>query len=224
MVDYDRNANNQIQANLAGRINEIARQYATLDLKEQERFDATLHICLLQTLLTSCNELMKFKIPKAFEKEYSISPIWKVQLDILENTFYSSKTIKNKDILTHIRDALSHPVVAEYSELLTGYTTEKDESSGQIVAFVFTSSPDKKNDTSIKTYLSEQIANEALRTSKGFPKGVKPHQIGERCFQLYTFEADKPLKPYVRIFRVKIDVENIKLLVTKLSEFLSQQK
>lgn len=226
-MEYKRDGNNQIQADLAGRIGKIAEQYEQLTpcLEEKDRFDATLHICLLQTLLTSCTELIKSKTDKEFEKE--ITPLLKeIKYEIIKNSFVSRVT--NKALLFHIRDALSHPVVTQVSTeslyQITGYTTEKDENSDQIVAFIFTDSPDIKKADSIKTYPSEEVADYFFCHSKGFAKGVKPHPVGEKNFQLYRFEADNPLEPYVRIFQVKIDVENIKLLVTKLSEFLSKQK
>ncbi len=60
-MEYFRQPENQIQAGFALRWGKLLAQYIDLRnaLKPEERYDATLTVCVLQALLTTCSELRK---------------------------------------------------------------------------------------------------------------------------------------------------------------------
>jgi hypothetical protein len=60
MTEYVRSDKGKIQADLALRVGKLLSQYGDLTrhLGEEEKYDATLLICALQTLLVNCHELL----------------------------------------------------------------------------------------------------------------------------------------------------------------------
>jgi len=61
MTEYHRTGPGKIRADLALRVEKLLSQYGNLTrhLGEEEKYDATLLICALQTLLTNCYELLE---------------------------------------------------------------------------------------------------------------------------------------------------------------------
>jgi hypothetical protein len=217
--------NNQIQADIAYRIGRIAIQYDTCSdrFPPEQKFDDTLHICLLQTLLTSCSELIRAMgnnemklspFPSNFD---SANKLWGLEnAEILQNTFRREK-VTNNHIITHMRDSLSHParldLHAEY--ISTGYTAV--EANKMITDFVFISSPDVRRDRP-KPFHTQEEAQLQLAQG-GFPKGTVVYEIGdgEKKYQLW-YKGN----PYARIFQIKVPVGGIKTLVRGLSNYLAQ--
>jgi len=142
-VEYYRQPNGKIQADFALRAGRLLSQYATLSasLQESERYEATLMVCILHSILTNCLELIG-----ELKKHHWDSPIKDVpglfgicRSFVVRNAFPGEVTYAK--FIEHIRNALCHPTIAEKKPKLpsTGYTTIPG--SGLISKFSFVHSP-----------------------------------------------------------------------------------
>ena len=61
LMEYSRDEKNRIRAGFALNAGRLLEQYSRLSagVRASERYDATLTICILQSLLTNCWELLK---------------------------------------------------------------------------------------------------------------------------------------------------------------------
>lgn len=57
-MEYFRDVQARIQADLAYRLGIISRQYASFQLLPEKNFAVSLDLCILQNLLTNCIELI----------------------------------------------------------------------------------------------------------------------------------------------------------------------
>lgn len=229
MTEYLRDDENQIQADLAQRIGQIAAQYsecikATPEVfPKEKRYDITLNICLLQTLLTSCSELVKAmkgneKKKSFFAEEFtSVSAFWGLTPEmIMKDTFVREKVV-HFDVVTHLRDALSHPTIInlENDYLSTGYTTI-EPINREIAKFSFISSPDVRKGHP-KNFGTELEAQLQLR-QPGYPPAayVKSIDNEHRKYQIWSENA-----AYIRIFQINISPDGLRTLLMGLSNHLS---
>jgi len=141
-----------IQAGHAGNAGKLLHQYlqfAGSQSKTEERFEATLTICTLHSLLTQCAELLKHTQVKThpdLQEPLSGEPnsLGLTTSLVIEDTF--PETLTGAGLIGHLRDALSHPAPdEEFHFRPTGFTTTGDD-GGVIRGYVFTSSPWIKND------------------------------------------------------------------------------
>lgn len=145
-MEYFRESGNRIQAGFALNAGMLLAQYCSLTAKlpSQEKYEATLAVCVLQSLLTNCTELLLAmrNNQKQFFNEVipDVRPRWGLTSSfITQNSFPVDVTLER--VLTHMRNALSHPTVSEVTQLpSTGYTTS-DDASELVSAFRFTDSP-----------------------------------------------------------------------------------
>ena len=145
-MEYYRQEKFRIEADLALRIGRIARQYKNLKLPESESYDVTLNLCLLQALLSQCNELME-KMDRIGKPDFGLhNPIDEVcwGLDNLVpdiDDFCGSLTIAR--LVKNLRNAMCHPTDfnPNAGTPSTGYTTIPD-GSNMIKNVVFCNSPD----------------------------------------------------------------------------------
>lgn len=123
-------------------------QYAglTREMDPRFRYDATLAICVLQSLLTDCWELYKYL---GRRHEPVLRGIYEFVDEVLaDNAVHVSSVFPSeepglapKSIIEHLRNALSHPTVRNTQPPTTGYTSIMD-GSGIITRLRFTDSPD----------------------------------------------------------------------------------
>lgn len=147
-MEYFRNPENQIYADLAYRMGRIIVQYEKMSI-EDEKFEATLYIAVLQNIMTICREHVKGMFAygckdQIFNRKIK-NTIWGVSENCwVKNTFNERRTLEK--LITHIRNSLSHPTNIDIKGDFpsTGFTTIKD-SSGVINAFRFIDSPDTEN-------------------------------------------------------------------------------
>lgn len=133
------------QAGFAMHAWRLLNQYEELtkDLDENERYDATLTLCVVQAMLTACIERLNYLEDlsptahaglKVFTQDLRDHP------EVHEaNTFAQHQSAK--DVLNHIRCALSHPRQTVTDPPTTGFMTESD-GSGLVRRITFTNSPD----------------------------------------------------------------------------------
>lgn len=135
-----------IRSGLALHASRLLTQYEQLtkDLGPAERYEATLTVCVLQTLVTNCWELWKSlhdkRASRVFEplREYTLSMLADPEVEV-NNSFPGQPDLKA--VLEHVRNAVSHPRTNVTNPPTTGYTTVED-GTGYISRLCFTDSPD----------------------------------------------------------------------------------
>jgi hypothetical protein len=146
-MEYFREQNNTIQADFALRAGKLLKQYSilTTQVPPKDKYDATLAICVIQSLLTICSELLSaMKYSKKVDWSKAVTDVprwWGVKRSFIKkNTFPTDCTYE--DFIEHLRNALCHPTSSdrEPKYLATGYTTLLD-GSGFVTGFSFTDSP-----------------------------------------------------------------------------------
>lgn len=140
-----------------------------------DRYEATLTVCVLQSLLTNCWELWKFlndkKASRVLEplREYTLSMLADPEVDVT-NSFPGQPDLKA--VLMHVRNAVSHPRMKEGDPPTTGYTTVED-GTGLVSRLRFTDSPDV--------------------TSKGALRTEARHRTGGDLEKVQVFSVELPL-------------------------------
>ncbi len=121
--------------------------------------------------------------------------------------------------IDHLRNALSHPTHLDLSKNYpsTGYTTIED-GSHIIKAFVFIDSPDTKNN-SYKEYPDFGVAEKNLNKMPK-TKNIKITKILNSGVKYILTMDDE--KPFVRIFEIHLNVDELRSLVLNLSNYLAQ--
>jgi hypothetical protein len=224
-MEYFREHNNQIQADVAYRLGMIAHQYSGFDLPREERFTSTLELCILQSLLTQCMELLKTMARNESRRQYltadlSVSSVWGLKPEMVVVNTLRCNALTAEVVLRGIRNALSHPTGLTIDALFpsSGYTTITDGSE-DIVRFCFVNSPDTKNNR-LKTHDTAEIAARELeqaRRGQDMPAdvGIIRTEDGRFCF-------GRDGKPFARIFRIDLTPEEMHKLVIGLSNQLAQ--
>lgn len=224
-MEYFREPKNQIQADVACRLGMIAHQYSGFDLPPEERFTSTLDLCILQSLLTQCVELLHAMARDERQRKYlkadlTVSSLWGLKPEmVVLNTFHCN-TLTADVVLTRIRNALSHPTVLEVDALFpsSGYTTIAD-GSGDIVRFSFVNSPDTRNNRP-KIHDTEEAA--ARQLAPGRRDQDLPADVGIIRTDDGRFCLGRDGKSFARIFRIDLTPEEMHKLVIGLSNHLAQ--
>ncbi len=224
-MDYFR-LNNQIQADFAYRVGKIAELYgiSTQSYPDHKVYEDTLHICLLQNLLTSCSELIKSMSKRERAKCFfsatftDIPSLWGLRSSmVIMNTFYRREMIY-EDVLSHLRNALSHPTSLDLSSDYpsTGFDSINPV-DGQITTYAFVDSPDVKRNR--QKFYEQKMKAEQVMQEGGFPCDAKVREISkDNGVQYEIWFKDKP---FVRIFRIDIPANILKQFVLDLSNHLS---
>lgn len=124
----------------------LLRQYRELShgLRHEEKLDATLSIAVLSLLLTNCDEALA-----AMEQDDHAHLLWRDVGSIVVRRATSNfpppvdGTVES-DAVSHLRNAVTHPLATSHSKpRLTGYTSKPvDVGPSRLVRrFEFTSSP-----------------------------------------------------------------------------------
>ncbi len=113
MGKYYKNNYGKIYSDLAGRLGVIAQQYDSLQIEDKYKYESTLYICILQTLLTQFNEI-KNEIEEGKNNDFAIEKIWTEDWDYWKIDTTTLNSSKNNDlkidyVLENLRHILSHP-------------------------------------------------------------------------------------------------------------------
>lgn len=124
----------------------LLKQYDALsrDLHPSQKYDATLTLCVLQSLLTNCYELYMYLDKKSPQVLGALDGHVQALLadpKVEVASTFPGEVLSARKLIEHIRNALSHPTMRVTDPPTTGYTTIVD-GSGQIVRMRFTDSPD----------------------------------------------------------------------------------
>jgi hypothetical protein len=212
-MEYFRDTKGLIQSDLAFRLKSILFQYHSLDFSV--KYEITLCISILQTLLTNCVELLE-SLENSNKKianpltEYPINKkIWGFNESVIKSNFHQDNNIKN--VIWHLRNALSHPTGLNLNEqnLTTGYTT--NNKSTNIESLVFVTSPDRRSDGSTMSYPTD-ISKKPL---KFFPNDIIVENRKGKHFFYQNGE------PFHRIFQIELSTESLFKLTYALATYLS---
>jgi len=137
--------NGLIRAGLAHNAYQLLEQYMSFAIPPRQRFDVTLHLCVLQLLLANSIELA-IATNNALEKRQWLAPLEPfVERLLAEPGAIEHDTFPEPpdtiEFLTYLRNALSHPRMTHQAPPTTGYTTGSDDQM-TITHVTFTDSPD----------------------------------------------------------------------------------
>jgi hypothetical protein len=225
-MEYWRTDDNQILADFAYRAGIILCQYEKLILRNEKKFESTLYIIALQSLLTQCQELYRAMKKADQKKEFlcrllSEEPeLWGLSKGLIKIDSFGKGPITYDTIITYIRNALSHPTALDLNSEFpsTGYTTIKDKSR-IVKEFCFVNSPDTKNNR-IKEFPNRESAKKAIAELQGVIPDVSIKEKHDKKRTFYQLEKDG--KPFARIFRIDIPVPVVRDFVLGLSTYLAQ--
>ena len=240
---YTKDENDQIYADIAFRLGKIVIQYEQFDI--EEKYEATLYVAVLQSLLTINYEYGKSKYfekmitamdgqPKYFKKSFESSQDFEsVEWGLgkgcwVENTF--KETINLKNFIHKMRNSVSHPTKIDYysSYPSTGYTAlDLDDDKTIIKKYGFVNSPDVR-DNRLRYYSESEIKNLLYR------KGQNGEEVRRRDNQIpkeVTYSYDKSELKYfftrnserfIRISKIELSVEELGAFVKQLANYLAQ--
>jgi hypothetical protein len=226
MSEYYRTEKEQIYADFAYRQGRIITQYEKMSIDE-EKFEATLYVTVLQSLLTNCKEYVtnmmslmtrSEKYKSDFKKDIE-SVGWGLKNNCwIENTYCNNgqkEKLNLENFITRIRNSVSHPteINIESDFISTGFTTIKD-GSGIIKKFRFVDSPDIVRSKQ-KGYNEYQVAK--FREDGKFPNEVK-FMKNDRGMYFPSINS----KPFVRASIIDLTVEELALFVKNLANYLAQ--
>lgn len=227
-MEYFRDPKNQIYADIAFRLGRIVTQYEKMTTDE-EKFEATLYLTVLQNLMTNSNEYVRQMTRSArknsiFNKELSES-IWGIDDKCwIKHTFNENPTLEN--FITRIRNSVSHPtnVDIESDFPSTGFTTIKNK-SGVIDRFRFINSPDTRNNR-LKELDKVQVFNTIYqrnsnnqRIHEEFPYNISYRKIPNND-EKYHLISDG--KTFIRISIIDLSVKQLGIFVKNLANYLAQ--
>jgi hypothetical protein len=230
-MEYSRDERDRIQAGFASNAGELLEQYTMLSegVSKSKPYDATLTICVLQSLLTNCCELieaMKEKQRGMWLKNVADVPGWFGirHCHVKENTFSSDPTkLTYSEFIEHLRNALSHPTYPEKRPHLptSGYTTVPD-GSRVISRFRFIDSPW----VSRGEILSKACGNNEIKLHTTIREFSKEH---ENCGALEVrrnsrgrHQIFRGNEPYIPIFEAELPIATLKELAAELANHLAQ--
>lgn len=179
-MEYRRTADGQIQVDFCRRVGHLLLQYEKLsgDLPQEQRYESTLTLCLLQALLTNTVEKMRSDPKKKNEwgklANQLISeepPLLGLDPNCVQVVLPSKRILSYGDIIECLRNALSHPVPQSNSTYyVTGYTTylSSELPFCDIQAFCFTQSPwaNRQGDDVLDQYKVDNAKRPALETRR----------------------------------------------------------
>lgn len=228
-MEYSREQGS-IQADFALRAGRLHAQYCDLvgrqGISEQERYDATLALCVLQALLTNCTELLASIRDK--NKRLFLAPIseehseWLPRNSVERHDYEPECTLACG--LEHVRNALSHPTApgsaGDYP--VTGYTTMPDV-SGRVQAFQFVDSPWVRRGKLDSRY-SNRKPEKVRDAAESFEKR---HQWPQGTFSVQQHDGDRYCvlrdgKQFLPVCVISLSLHEMHQLIRSLSNWLAQ--
>jgi hypothetical protein len=226
-MEYFRQPGNRIQAGFALHAGRLLAQYCSLTatLRSHEKYEATLAVCVLQSLLTNCTELLSDM--RASQKTFFNATItdvphrWGLTRSFITcNTFPTDVTLEG--VLIHVRNALSHPTVSDGARFpSTGYTTSRD-TSGLVSAFRFTDSPWVKKGAVYWGATSKKEAK-VRKTIEDFERQYALKGFLEVLHQPDgTFGIARDGEPFLPVFVIELPLPALIDLAKGLANYLAQ--
>lgn len=224
----------QIYSDMARRIGVLIKQYSDLSqsLQEEERYGATLALCLLHPLLVNYEESSK-RYPKKIFEDFKkpllhIPDIYGINRSVIKEFTFYDKFHGIDDVtfdfsLEMIRDALSHPCPVSMEGFpRTGYETIKG-GGNNIERILFFNSPDVQGNSGRLIGLSEKGAQDlfdsiAKRGNAENFKIVRAPGTGARNFHIAYSNGERLIRKFV----LEVPADSLGKLILGLSDFLSE--
>ncbi len=221
-MEYYRDPKNQIYADLSYRLGRIIFQYENLQTNE-EKFEATLYISVLQNLVANCNEYIR-KMTKTerrnsiFKLDYANADWGINQGSWIKNTFGEEESLQN--FISKIRNAVSHPIPTDINSDFpsTGFTTIPD-SSGFIQKFRFINSPDTSQNN-YKQFESLERAEKYIKDNQLSNSNVEIRTINNGAKLNYILYRED--KIFTRQSIIDLTVKELGVFVKNLANYLAQ--
>ncbi|GAA5225246.1 hypothetical protein [Membranihabitans marinus] len=227
-MEYYRDIRNQIYADMAYRLGKIVTHYEKVNVDE-EKFEATLNISVLQTLMTHCHEYVRImtrgdRKNSIFSKTISEAN-WGIDENCwVENTFNEELTSQN--FIQRIRNGLSHPTNIDIDSDFpsTGFTTLKNKSN-TIEVFRFINSPDTRNNR-LKEFTEEQVRRTIYTRESSyqdiyheFPEDINYREKEGKIGKYYMVSKGRQ---FARISIIDLSVDQLGNFVKNLANYLAQ--
>lgn len=237
-MEYELTPDGQMQADFARRIGRIAEQYEHFctTLAHHERYEATLMLALLQSLLTNCAELLKRRpertnpaLSQVANRNLDENPtLLGFQRSSVIKQWPSVRPLKYRELLECMRNAMSHPCAQLRQGLpQTGYTSWQLD-SGIIEGFTFTQSPWVNSTGSALKPLYSPVEGDEKKASKlheEINKFMSNYGVPDLSVRsdgqghLRIFYGDELFVP---VLRINLDVKQLRMLTLSLSEYLAE--
>ncbi len=234
-MEYERTEDGQIQAAFASRIGQILLQYEQfcVGLPESQRFEATLAVSLLQTMLTSSLEALEARRSKALNAgagrsllddpaQFGLNP------GCILQSWSSARALTYWDVFKCLRNALSHPGTQGNSRYeRTGFTSDQS-GSASVTAYVFTQSPwvNSKGSALTPTYAPKGRDIDSKRQLEeharnwGDKNAVKDLVVLKDAAGFWRVHRDD--EPFVPVLQLRLGVVQLRTLTLVLSDLLSE--
>jgi hypothetical protein len=149
MGEIKKNSYGKIYSDLSARLWKITEHYDLLQIENEYKYESTLHICILQNLLTQFNEVMKWKNGRG-GGDFKVEPVWENTLPFgglnSENVRLPQvDNLKVGFVLEELRNILSHPF-----PLSSGLEYTSDSENGLITSYSFIGT---NTQTNVQTFL-----------------------------------------------------------------------
>ncbi len=228
-MEYFRDEKNRIQAGFALNAGKLLFQYRNTlpQLHPDQRYEATLAVCVLQSLLTNCSELLEAMGRDRRQKDLWDAVIpdvpnrWGLKRSFIkQNTFPCELTYAI--FVSHLRNALSHPTSTEKKQNLpsTGYTTINN-GSNVITAFLFTDSPWVDRGDLVSRFLSND-ATKVEESLKVFKRKNRDDTLRVDRLEGGKFTVFSGDQPYYPVFEAEIPLSSLMEIALELSNYLAQ--
>ena len=189
MAKYFTNPYGKIYSDFAYRLGVVVQQYELLnldssncELDDTNKYESTLYICVLQSLLTQFAEVKKWAANKKSSKDFDLKPVWDEDISYWRIEVSSIKISEGEDLtigylLGQIRHVLSHPLPVsdgmEYDTenengMIVKYNFRRRDHGNLTFSATFSSSALKELIAKLSEYLSgstKKIATELAKTA-----------------------------------------------------------
>lgn len=221
-MEYFRDERNQIYADIAHRLGKIVVQYDQMILSK-DKFDSTLHLAVLQSLMSRCNEHVKQmtrsdRRGSIFSKNYK-EVDWGLSGVVWENTFNEKHTLQN--FILRLRNSISHPLDTNSKIQFpnTGFSTLGEKN--KIEKYLFFNSPDVKNNRP-KIFSNEAQIKDYLFDSKNKLKVGFHDDISYSKNSKEEYCITRNSINFARISRIEMSPLQLKEFLITLANFLAQ--
>ena len=242
-MEYERTEDGQIQADFAYRAGQILLQYEQFSpqLPADRRYEATLAVTLLQSLLTSCQELIRSQGSRSVRGGPNNSltalasrsildepALMGLDADCILKCWPSNRGLTYREVIDCLRNALSHPGAQGHSAYpRTGFTTAQSTSTS-VEAYVFTQSSwvNRKGSGLLTAFAplqnTEKARNELERKMQEWASNHSVERLEITKNDEGLWRVFRAGQPFVPVLQLRLGVQQLRTLALTLSDYLSE--
>lgn len=237
-MEYQRQFD-EIQAGFALNAAKLLWQYEALTKRtsflpadNEDQYEGTLTLCVLQALLSQCTELLSFLEHQELTRDFFDHKIgrephpWGLREEfVTADSLPAPLTLKR--LLTHMRNAVSHPSFGSPNSAAppTGFTTAGSTPGAPIVAYRFTDSYwVKAGMRHFRGSLPQRIESDVRGRARQFDKewGVKDY-LSVVATTDGSFDLVRNGEIYWPIFQIELPLFELRKLATELANYLAHK-